>query len=208
MTRETALELLKILEEYSDRDNKLSKGAILAYMENIYNHSIEEKAFYRKIEELQKAGFKIVQTKGRHATYYLDMPRLTVNELLYLSIMIMGSSDISSREANHLISRLQSMPIHKLSNSQIEEYKAKLKSNNMQTDQIKKFAIIFNAMKSQGKLSYREVLDFNTLSFSQTKSGIPQDFAIVNNQIMFVFLEGNCTKTYSLKSLINVEEIF
>ena len=208
MRREASLELLKIFEEYSDRDNKLSREEVLQYMRNLYDHDIDDKAFYRKIEELKNAGFKIGQTKGRHATYYLDTPRLTVNELLYLSIMIMGSSDISSKEAHHLISRLQTMPIHKLSNSCLDEYKAKLKPNNTQTDQIKKFSIIFNAMKSHSELSYREVLDFGSSLFSQSKLGVPQDFSVVNNQIIFVFREGNSLKTYSLKNLINVEEVF
>ena len=208
MARETALELLKIFEEYSDKNNKLSKKEILDYLSEKYNHTIDEKAFYRKVEELQKAGFKIVQTKGKYATYYLDTPRLTSNELLYLSIMIMGSSDISSREASHLISRLNAMPIHQLGSSQLYEYKEKLKSNNTQTDQIKKFAIIFNAMKSRSELSYREVLDISKREFTPSKRGIPQDFSIVDNQITFVFQEDGLLKTYSLKDLINVEEIF
>lgn len=208
MSREIALELLKIFEEYTDRDHKLTKENLAQLLENKYNRTIEEKAFYRKIEELQSAGFKIVKTKGRHATYYIDMPRLTTNELLYLSIMIMGSSDISSREANHLITRLQAMPIHRLSNSQLEEYKAKLKSNNTHTDQIKKFSTIFNAIKSNGELSYKEVFSLSPLNFSSAKHGVPRDFSVENNQIVFVFQEGNLFKKYQLKDLIDVEENF
>lgn len=91
MAKEIALEILKILEKYSDKEHKLTKGQIMDFLCDEYDRSIEEKAFYRKIEELQNAGYKIIKTMGKYSTYYLDLPRLTASEMLYLSIMILGS---------------------------------------------------------------------------------------------------------------------
>lgn len=173
-----------------------------------YDRSIEEKAFYRKIEELQNAGYKIIKTMGKYSTYYLDLPRLTASEMLYLSIMILGSQDLSAQEASGLVAKLQAMPVHNLSNFSANEYKIKLKSNHLPTGQMKKFAIVFNAMKVHSKISFRENLSDNFDEFSSTKCGVPIDFSVADHTITFTIDEDGQYRNYLLKNMINVEKIF
>ena len=207
MAKEVALELLKILEEYSDKDHGLSKEQIFQLLLDNYGRELEEKAFYRKIEELQNAGFDIVKTKGRYSKYYLDTPRLSPSELLYLSVMLYGSSDIAAKEAKNIVDTLYSMSVHQYGAENYQRYRNKLRENNMLTRQINKFALLIDTMESKKKLSYKIVLNFEQGQFSEKRVGIPVNFSVENNLIYFVIDENGKSCTYQLKDLINVETV-
>ena len=57
MAKQVSLQILRILEENTDMEHMLSKQDILQKLADRYETYIEEGAFYRKIEELEEAGY-------------------------------------------------------------------------------------------------------------------------------------------------------
>lgn len=207
MANGTVLQLLKVLEKYTDIDHAMSKENILQKMLNDYGTDMEEKAFYRKIAELQEVGYDIVKTKGKYSKYYLETYRLSPSELLYLSVMLYGSSDIAAKEAKHIVDTLYSMPVHQYGAEDYQRYRNKLRTNNMLTRQISKFALLIDAMRRKMNVSYKVVLDYSTNAFSEKRIGAVMDFSVKDNMIYFVINESGSLTTYQLKDLINVEEV-
>lgn len=207
MANGTVLQLLRTLEKYTDREHSLSKEEILQIMQDDYDVCMEEKAFYRKIDELEGAGFAVVKTKGRYSRYYLNTHRLSSSELLYLSVLLYGSSNISSGEAKQIVDTLGEMDVHQNSKSDCSRYRDKLRANNMRTRQIEKFASLLRSMEQHMQVSYKVVLDLATNSFSETRIGNVVDFFVSSNLVYFVIDNSGTRSTYQLKELINVEEI-
>ena len=117
---------------------------------------MEEKAFYRKIEELRELGYDVRSTKGNRTKYFLDTPRFTSEELLMLSAIILGSPDISKAEADRLINTLYAMSVHSDYIGTYEKLKPALKSNNQSAqaaNQIQKFHVLYTAIKNHEKVS-------------------------------------------------------
>lgn len=208
MIRGAELKILKILQEFSDKYHPLTKEEIREHFRDIYGEDFDDKMFFRKISELQEADWDVVATKGKYAKYYLEVNRLTPNEYLYLNIMLMGSSDISTNEAKRIIDVLNERPVNNLSAERCAKYKNKLRTNNSLTKQIDHFATLMDAYENKREVSYRQIIDYSTKEFSETRFGTPEDFLIVDNQIIFVIREGKKLQKYLLKSLIEVQENF
>ena len=69
MASNTILHILHILEQYTDRNHMLSKEEILKELQEDEFITLEEKAFYRKIEELRELGYDVRSTKGNRTKY-------------------------------------------------------------------------------------------------------------------------------------------
>ena len=156
MASNTILHILHILEQYTDRNHMLSKEEILKELQEDEFITLEEKAFYRKIEELRELGYDVRSTKGNRTKYFLDTPRFTSEELLMLSAIILGSPDISKAEADRLINTLYAMSVHSDYIGTSEKLKLALKSNNQSAqaaNQIQKFHVLYTAIKNHEKVS-------------------------------------------------------
>ena len=156
MASNTILHILHILEQYTDRNHMLSKEEILKELQEDEFITLEEKAFYRKIEELRELGYDVRSTKGNRTKYFLDTPRFTSEELLVLSAIILGSPDISKAEADRLINTLYAMSVHSDYIGTYEKLKPALKSNNQSAqaaNQIQKFHVLYTAIKNHEKVS-------------------------------------------------------
>ena len=156
MASNTILHILHILEQYTDRNHMLSKEEILKELQEDEFITLEEKAFYRKIEELRELGYDVRSTKGNRTKYFLDTPRFTSEELLMLSAIILGSPDISKAEADRLINTLYAMNVHSDYIGTYEKLKPALKSNNQSAqaaNQIQKFHVLYTAIKNHEKVS-------------------------------------------------------
>ena len=156
MASNTILHILHILEQYTDRNHMLSKEEILKELQEDEFITLEEKAFYRKIEELRALGYDVRSTKGNRTKYFLDTPRFTSEELLMLSAIILGSPDISKAEADRLINTLYAMSVHSDYIGTYEKLKPALKSNNQSAqaaNQIQKFHVLYTAIKNHEKVS-------------------------------------------------------
>lgn len=156
MASNTILHILHILEQYTDRNHMLSKEEILKELQEDEFITLEEKAFYRKIEELRELGYDVRSTKGNRTKYFLDTPRFTSEELLMLSAIILGSPDISKAEADRLINTLYAMSVHSDYIGTYEKLKPALKSNNQSAqaaNQIQKFHVFYTAIKNHEKVS-------------------------------------------------------
>lgn len=156
MASNTILHILHILEQYIDRNHMLSKEEILKELQEDEFITLEEKAFYRKIEELRELGYDVRSTKGNRTKYFLDTPRFTSEELLMLSAIILGSPDISKAEADRLINTLYAMSVHSDYIGTYEKLKPALKSNNQSAqaaNQIQKFHVLYTAIKNHEKVS-------------------------------------------------------
>lgn len=206
MAKQVSLEILRILEEETDKEHMLSKEEILERLGERFETYIGEGAFYRKIDELEEAGYKLIHTRGRTTKYCLDVPRLQKDELLYLSMMILGSPELSAAEASRMVQSLTDMPVHKCARKRFVSYQKTLENANSPTNQIEKFAILLSALE-QGravtcKCVWREGEEYR---FSEMKTLYPKQFRFDGKESVFECLENGETFSYFLHELINVE---
>ena len=207
MAKQVSLQILRILEENTDREHMLSKEEILQMLGDIYDTYIGEGAFYRKIEELEEAGYKIVHTRGRTTKYCLDTPRLTKEELLYLSAMIKGSPDLSAAEAERMITSISGMSVHRQATPHLDKYRELLEANNTATNQIKKFGLIVSAIEGGKAISCKcyKINKEGEYLFSDEKTLYPKSFYFDGKDCIIIVLENKQECTYILRELINVE---
>lgn len=209
MAKEIALELLKILEEETDKGHKLSKEQLLQELLDRYNTDIEDKSFYRKIQEIEAAGFAIEKTRGNATKYYLNIERLTEGEILYLSALILGNSDLSEKEAGHLLRVIGGLPRHNSALHYYKEYKEKFKTNHSRTNQMGKFSLLVEAIEKKQYIRYKQIVEEGEdgILFSELQEALPKDFNIVNNHIQIVLEEAGTQKNIFLTEIIDVEII-
>lgn len=163
MAKEVALSLLKILEEHTDRTHMLSKKELLDILLSDYGIDIEEKSFYRKIKEIEDAGYHVRHTKGAQTKYCLDEARLSEDELCYLLAMIGGSGSLSEREAADLSEKLLSMRVHKRAAEKLNGI-VTVRCGNHRLRQIQKFGVLSRAIRGGGRVECKFLSDDGTLS--------------------------------------------
>ena len=80
----TVLRLLQIFENETDSEHALTKVEIIDLLERGGYEKINEKQFYRKVDELRENGYDIEIRKGKQTRYFLRKNRLTKEEWIYL----------------------------------------------------------------------------------------------------------------------------
>lgn len=102
-----ALQILKILKNYSDKEHRMTQKQIADYLEKEYDIIIERKAIARHLENLTAAGYPIEQTpKG---AYLEDEREFDDSELRLLIDSVLFSKHISENYAKRLIDKLQKL---------------------------------------------------------------------------------------------------
>lgn len=102
-----ALQILKILKNYSDKEHRMTQKQIADYLEKEYDIVMERKAIARHLENLTAAGYSIEQTpKG---AYLEDEREFDDSELRLLIDSVLFSKHISENYAKRLIDKLQKL---------------------------------------------------------------------------------------------------
>lgn len=210
MASNTILHILHILEQYTDRNHMLSKEDILKKLQEDEFITLEEKAFYRKIEELRELAYDVRSTKGNRTKYFLDTPRFTSEELLMLSAIILGSPDISKAEAGRLINTLYAMSVHSDYIGAYEKLKPALKSNNQSAqaaNQMQKFHALCTAIENHEKVSCKIRLDDveGIPTFSSRLVLEPVSIQFDTRHILIECRAAGSLQTYPLCQMIDVE---
>lgn len=209
-SKEIALELLKILQEYTDRDHLLSREQLIklhyAKCRTAEERPLEPKTFYSKIEELLSAGFPVKRTKGKWTRYYLDDVRLSSYELLFLIGMIKGSPDLAEEEAEVLRHKLLSMRVHKQAAKYVKKHEISVQENHAASpEQIRKFSYLLEAIDRGGRVSCKYVLSReNGYRFSETKIVSPRSIEFTREGARVALLDGGVTKYLLFRDIENV----
>ena len=210
-SKEIALELLKVLEEHTDKDHLLSKRDLLRLHSWDYEEDgdeIQEKTFYLKIDEIAAAGFPIKRTKGKTTKYYLDDVRLTGEELLFLVSMIKSSPDLGEEEAEALTEKLLSMRIHKKAKEYVKQHASVVQErHNPVPNQIRYCAILLEAARRAGKVSCKYVLSReNGCQCSETRTVFPRAVEFTRDGVRVTLDDDGVTKyNVPLRDLIDIE---
>lgn len=210
-SKEIALELLMILEEYTDRDHRLSKNDLIELHSWQYGNDGEEviqaKTFYTKIDELTSAGFPVKRTKGKWTKYYLDDVRLTKEELLFLVCMIKSSPNLGREESKELAGKLLSMRVHKQATESVNKYASMVHENhNLVSRQIRNFNVLLEAIGKAGKVSCKYVLSREGgYQFSDTRIVYPRAIEFTRDGACVTLEDNGIIKRMLLCDIINIE---
>ena len=205
----TAFFILKILEGYSDVDNKLKKKEILDLLYNNYDIIIEEKQFYRKIDELENVGFRIEKVKGRYSTYYLKKSSLKYADYLYQAAMIKGNKQFTKRQTELYINEyLEQSDIILDKEEQISNLLRNVNESKSAIDRSENLGIIVKAIKSKKQIEYKVgTLEGGEYSFSVVKTIQPLEIDVNDYKVIIIYKDKNKTIKIPLESMYNIEII-
>ena len=189
-SKEIALELLKVLEENTDKNHLLSKEQIIQKHLNQYRtdneeKGIQEKTFYVKIDEIEAAGFPIKRTKGKTTRYYLG-----------------------EEEAEVLSKKLLSIRAHKKAKEYVKQHSFIVKErHNPVSKQIHYLAVLLEAKRRAGKVSCKIVLSREGgYKFSERLTIYPRQIDFTRKGILVSFDHNGVTKyDVPLRDLIDIE---
>ena len=210
-SKEIALELLKILEENTDRNNLLSKKDLVELHGDKYRDDeddIQDKTFYVKMDEIEAAGFPVKRTKGKTTRYYLDEDRLSGEELLFLACMIKSSPDLGEEEAEVLSNKLLSIRAHKKAKEYVKQHSSIVEErHNPVSKQIHYLALLLEAQQRAGKVSCNLILSREGgYTFSGRCIIRPRQIDFTREGILVSFDHNGVTKyDVPLRDLIDIE---
>ena len=203
----TVLQLLQIFENETDSEHMLTKAEILQMLVDSGYGKIEEKQFYRKIEELRENGYDIEVRKGKQTRYFLRKNRLSKEEWIFLLVLILGNKDLSRKETKHIIDCLESMSVCLKSTDYAERYKDEVIVSKSRFNQLTNFREILNAIEANRSISFKQLIDEDTPIISDKKEIIPTSFGVRDNQIIVFGTQKNKTCEYFLREMLDVETI-
>lgn len=202
----TVLRILQILEEETDSEHALTKAEILQRLEDEGYESINEKQFYRKIEELKENKYPVEICKGRRTYYYLRRDRLNKEEWVYLLTLLLADNDLSERETYHILTCLQSGNISCFCRDIADEVEGKLSPHKSKIGSLGNFRVILHAMEKKCGVEYTFFSEQNgEKEFSERRKMIPLDYTAEGHKIVIFAEEDGEQKKLYLKNLIDVE---
>ena len=203
----TVLRLLQIFENETDEDHALTKIEIMDILERDGYDRINEKQFYRKVDELRENGYDIEVHKGKRTRYCLRKNRLTKEEWIFLLTLILGSKDLTKKETRRIIDCLESMSVCFKSIDYAEDYKDKMSAEKSPFSQLDNFQAVLKAIEDKKGISCKQIVDRGNLIFSDEKQIEGLDFGAENNRIIIYGIEDGKKVSYLLGDLIDVEII-
>lgn len=198
----TVLKLLQIFENYTDDEHMLTKSQILQELSDD-GFSIEEKQFYRKIDELKDNGYQIETKKGKSTYYYLKRSRLKREEWVYLLTLLLGNKDLSRKETNHIIEALENMTVCLSSVDYMLDRKEKMTADKSKFGQLKNFKVILKAIEEKRTVEYTLLsYDEGEPRCSERKTLLPVDFVAEDSRIYIISSEKD---KYLLGDMLDLE---
>lgn len=209
MAANTALYILKILQEKSDIEHQLTKNQIIEELNNYTKDIIEEKQFFRKIDELISSGFPIVKTRGRYSTYYYDGCSLTSAEMLYIYTLIKTNKSISIGETDFLITELNKLvPLKSKLQIRHKRMLDKMMPLKDTIDNVSKFKLIIDAIENNDFIRYKVGVQTNQsiYVFSDYRFLKPQQYLVIDNHLVVKgIMQNKEAIEVNLESMFNVE---
>ena len=154
--------ILKVLMEKTNRTEMLTEREIEEILEEEYEISIERKQFYRCIDKLIEAQYPIKKIKGSSARYYYDGIMFRTTDIIYLSHLINKATDISCKEKENLMQRLETNPFtedrwscNPFINMNLEVTNIDQLPMNIEYWPLDNFYSIYNAFKGKYKIQYK-----------------------------------------------------
>ncbi len=198
----TVLKLLQIFENYTDDEHMLTKSQILQELSDD-GFSIEEKQFYRKIDELKDNGYQIETKKGKSTYYYLKRSRLKREEWVYLLTLLLGNKDLSRKETNYIIEALENMTVCLSSVDYMLDRKEKMTADKSKFGQLKNFKVILKAIEEKRAIEYTLLsYDEGEPKYSERKTLLPIDFVAEDSRIYIISSEKD---KYLLGDMLDLE---
>ncbi len=199
----TILKLLQIFEDKTDEEHMLTKNEILQELADEGYETINEKQFYRKIEELRENGYRIESKKGRSTYYYLKRSRLTKAEWTYLLTLLLNNKDLSVKETNHMIDALENMAVCVSSVEYMRNRKERMATDKSKFGQLKNFKVILQAIEEHRSVEYTQLsYEGSRPVFFERKTLAPVDFTAMDNRVYICTREG---ERYLLGEMLDVE---
>lgn len=138
--------IIKILEEYSDKNHPLSVSKIQNHMNELYDFTPCRNTIVKYIERLKSIGFEI-ETIQKHCNwYYLSKRILSSGEIKLLCDVIHASFFISSKDSQNIINKLLAVLSKNDRNDYIDHvHKENRKKDLYSSDFFEKYAILSEA---------------------------------------------------------------
>ena len=165
------LDILQILEKYSDVNHKLTQKDIIALLKSEYDMDVERKSILRNINNLIEAGYEIsydekIKGKGDNQTevktnFYIERD-FDDSELIFLIDGIIFSKLMSSRQKKHLIKKLE-----QLSSKYFKSSLSKVSMSD--NDKTKNEDLFLNIEIIAEAISKGKKIKFNYLTYDMTK---------------------------------------
>ena len=165
------LNILQILEKYSDVNHKLTQKDIIALLKSEYDMDVERKSILRNINNLIEAGYEIsydekIKGKGDNQTevktnFYIERD-FDDSELIFLIDGIIFSKLMSSRQKKHLIKKLE-----QLSSKYFKSSLSKVSMSD--NDKTKNEDLFLNIEIIAEAISKGKKIKFNYLTYDMTK---------------------------------------
>jgi len=165
------LDILQILEKYSDVNHKLTQKDIIALLKSEYDMDVERKSILRNINNLIEAGYEIsydekIKGKGDNQTevktnFYIERD-FDDSELIFLIDGIIFSKLMSSRQKKHLIKKLE-----QLSSKYFKSSLSKVSMSD--NDKTKNEDLFLNIEIIAEAISKGKRIKFNYLTYDMTK---------------------------------------
>lgn len=165
------LDILQILEKYSDVNHKLTQKDIIALLKSEYDMDVERKSILRNINNLIEAGYEIsydekIKGKGDNQTevktnFYIERD-FDDSELIFLIDGIIFSKLMSSRQKKQLIKKLE-----QLSSKYFKSSLSKVSMSD--NDKTKNEDLFLNIEIIAEAISKGKKIKFNYLTYDMTK---------------------------------------
>ena len=208
MTKKNSLlALLKIFEDNTDDDNKLSKKKILGILAAKYGIDMEEKQFYRKIQELKDNGYAIeMQRIGKSTYYFMRKSRLTKEEWIYLICLLMGNRDLSVAETRKIVQSLEGMSVCLKSRAYYQKYRGQMTRYKTPVNTLNNFSVVLDAIDNGLPFSCKLKEEAEgEICFSERKTLLPTGFFFRNNRVYLRIREGEGEAEIPLHQIIDAE---
>jgi predicted DNA-binding transcriptional regulator YafY len=166
--RITALAVLKILQEYSDRDHLLTNSQIRNLLLECYQLEITDRTLTHLIVALKQLGYDIERYQDNHKGYYLRERDFEDEEIVYLAQSVHSAHFVAQGYSQKLIDKL----LRHLSKYQAEAFRQRVYHDNPRkrpnADFFKNIEDILEAI--QGKLA----ICFIYLKYDLEKKLVPR----------------------------------
>lgn len=207
MSANNSLYILKIFEAYSDKYNRLTLNQILDYLDNEYDVIIDRRQLYRKFDELNEVGFRIIRIRdGKFTKYYLDKSSLYASDILYIISLIINDKNISNDKTSFYLNEfIRAFPSRYKDEEIFKKIMDNAELNKNIIDNSKKLKVIYKAMDSGKKISYKTLTIQNEeYIFSDILIKLPIEILIKDSDFLIIFND----KTKScLSDMYNLEII-
>lgn len=155
------LNIMKILQEYTDENHRLSQKEIVDILEKDYDMSVDRKAVKRNIMDLIDAGYEIRYTEvprkgGTILTDFYWRQKFTYEELRLLIDSLVSSKHIPYDFAKEMISKLESLS-NQFFKSHIQHLHPIMKNRSKNKEIFLNISLLDEAIQKNKKVAFEYV---------------------------------------------------